>query len=385
MNATETKITCPYCGKELNIDELYIDRMEKKVEELAYEKAKNTIKEQEALNADRTAEAVRNATEQKAKQIKDLMDQIQRLTDANEKASEDLRKMVQDQFDLQQKLQDTELESQKKAREQLETVYDKARKEADDAAAERIALLEKKVQDANKALEESQRKLDQGSQQLQGEIQELRLEECLRTEFPFDRIEEVDKGRFGADVVQTVIGISGRECGTIVWESKNVRNWSNDFIPKLRDDVQRADGTIGVLVSGVFGKNMEDFTLQDGVWLVKPENALAMARLLRDGIERASNEKFLAERRESIQDAVYEFVTSQAFRNRVENISRQYRMLDAEIGKTKDYMERHFATQRRLIDELISNTEGVVGDISAYVLLPGQEDVPAIDGPTETN
>ena len=130
---------------------------------------------------------------------------------------------------------------------------------------------------------------------------------------------------------------------------------------------------------------MEDFTLQDGVWLVKPENALAMARLLRDGIERASNEKFLAERRESIQDAVYEFVTSQAFRNRVENISRQYRMLDAEIGKTKDYMERHFATQRRLIDELISNTEGVVGDISAYVLLPGQEDVPAIDGPTETN
>ena len=138
--------------------------------------------------------------------------------------------------------------------------------------------------------------------------------------------------------------------------------------------MQRASGDIGILVSNVFGKNMHEFTEQDGVWLVKPINVLSMARLMRDGIIRANSIKLIVQHKESVQDAVYEFVTSAQFRNRIENIGRQYRALDDEINSTKDAMMRHWATQRTLIDQLIENTQSILGDDSAYMITEGNNE-----------
>lgn len=228
------------------------------------------------------------------------------------------------------------------------------------------------LEDANKATEEVKRKLEQGSQQLQGEVQELRLEECLKLEFPLDSIEPVEKGKSGADVIQTVVNRLGRVCGKIVWESKNVKTWNKGFIPKLREDMNLAKGDVGILVSNVFGSNMIEFTEQDGVWLVKPMNAIAMARMIRNRILAVSEVKMAIANKETIQDELYAYFTSAEFRNKIENIGMKYRALDEEINKAKSSMERHWAKQRELIDNIVTNTDVVFGEVSSFMLKSGE-------------
>ena len=377
------QLKCSECGAVLKIDELFMAQMGREFEEENRKKLQEAIDFQKQHLAEEakkdSEEAIRKATEAQDKRIAELMEQVKLLTEANKKATDDMMEFQKKQFELQQEAQNAKVEAQKKLNEQTAEIFEKAKKQAEDEAAEKIAALEKKVADANQATEDVKRKLQQGSQQLQGEIQELKLEDCLRAEFPFDTVEEVEKGKLGADVIQTVVNRNGKVCGRIVWESKNVKNWSNNFIPKLREDMGRVSGDVGILVSNVFGKNMTEFSLEEGVWLVKPINALSMARLIRERILSVSDAKMVAEHKETVQDAVYAFVTSPAFRNRMENIGRQYRALDEEINKTKDSMIRHWETQRKLIDELVGNTQGILGEVNAFLVqadtnvLPGSE------------
>ena len=378
---TKGKMKCPHCGMELNIDELILSQMDKEFEEQTNQRIQEAIRHQKEENKKEIEEAVRNTQSEEAKKIEGLMMQIQQLTESNQKANEEMGKLMKQQLELQEKLRTSDLEVQRKVNEQAEEIYAKAKKDSDEANEQKIAQLNKKIEDANKVSEDLQKKLDQSSQQLQGEVQELKLEECLRLEFPLDDVREIEKGKNGADVIQTVKNRSGKICGVIVWESKSVKTWKNEFIPKLRSDMEREDGNVGILVSSVFGKSMEEFTMQDGVWLVKPENVLAMARIIRDGVVKASDALAVAERKETVQDAVYAFVTSAAFRNRIENIGRQYRALEQDIVSAKDQMERHWKTQRALIDQLVENTQGILGDVDSFLLQAGPDDMPKIDSP----
>lgn len=378
MEMTE-KMKCPHCGMELTLDELYKTQMDKMLEKGKEELLKDALKNKDEENELKIAEAVKKATEDQGKQISDLIAQVKRLTEANQKATEDMQKMAQKQFDLQQEAQNAKLEAQKEFNQKSEELKAQSKKEAEEASSEKIASLEKKLQDVNKALEESQQKLEQGSQQLQGEVQELQLEHYLHMEFPADKIEEVEKGKLGADVIQTVVNDIGKVCGVIVWESKNVKGWKNEFIPKLRSDMEKVDGDIGVLVSNVFGKNMEEFTYQNGVWLICPSNVLAIARVLRNGIIEVSKARAVAEHKETIEDAVYEFVTSSAFRNRIENIGKQYIALKNAIYNTKVHMDREWGKQMKMLDNLVENTQGILGDVDAFLLQAGANDVPMLE------
>lgn len=356
----------------LDIDEIYMTQMGQRFEEQNNLKLRELMKsKEEQMQSDaqkKTDDAVRAAEEKQRLQIEQLTEQIKLLTEANRKQNEQMMQYQKQQFELQQKAQAAELEAQKKFNEQSAELFEKAKKDADEAKELEILELKKKIEDANRASEDLRKKLEQGSQQLQGEVQELRLEESLRAEFPLDTIEEVEKGKLGADVIQTVVSRTGRVCGKIVWESKNVKGWKNEFLPKLRSDMERVNGDVGILVSNVFGKNMDEFMLVEGVWLIRPQNVLAIARLIRDRIEAVSNTRSVADNKETIQEAVYAFVTSAAFRNRIENIGRQYRALDEEIVRTEDSMKKHWATQRKLIDQLMGNTQGILGEVNAFLL-----------------
>ena len=368
----KTEMKCPHCGMPLDIDDIYMTQMGQKLEEQNNLKLQEFMKlKEEQMQTDaqkKTDDAVKAAEEKQRLQIEQLTEQIRLLTETNKKQNDQMMEFQKQQFELQQKAQAAELVAQKKFNEQSAKLFEKAKKDADEAKELEILELKKKIDDANKASEELKKKLEQGSQQLQGEVQELRLEECLRTEFPLDNIEEVEKGKLGADVIQTVVSRTGRICGKIVWESKNVKGWKNEFLPKLTSDMERVNGDVGILVSNVFGKNMDEFMFVEGVWLIRPQNVLAIARLIRDRIEAVSNTRSVAESRETIQEAVYAFVTSAAFRNRIENIGRQYRALDDEIVKTEDSMRKHWATQRKLIDQLMGNTQGILGEVNAFLL-----------------
>ncbi len=377
------KMKCPHCGMEITLDELIRTQMGKRMEEEKAKVLEEALKNRDAENEKKISAAVDKATEEQGEQITKLLDQIQRLSEANQKATEEMQKMAQNQFELQQKLQNAQLDAQKEFNAKAQELVAQAKKDAEDANSEKIAALEKKLKDVSTDLGESQHKLEQGSQQLQGEVQELRLEECLRLEFPFDRIAEVEKGKPGADVIQTVVSPSGRVCGTIVWESKNVKGWKNDFIPKLRADMEAVDGDVGILVSSVFGKNMGEFTLQDGVWLIRPANVMPIARLIRDGVVKASDAKIIAERNGTVQEAVFEFVTSPVFRNRIQNIGQQYLALEKDITDTKRYMDRHWEKQRTMLDNLVTNTQSILVDVDAHLLLSDSGKSLLLESPEE--
>lgn len=368
---------CPHCGGVLNIDQIYMAQLEEKFKEFQNKRINEAIADQKAIDEANTQNkidiAVKKAKAENQGQIEKLVNDVEILTKSIKDKDEESKKAQKEIFDLKQKAESAEFEIKKKLNERSAEIYQKAKQEANEERELEIVALQKKLDDANAATQNLRKKLEQGSQQLQGEVQELHLAKYLREEFFLDEIEEVTNGKLGADIIQTVRDGSGRECGKIVWESKNVKNWKNDFIPKLRDDMQRVNGDLGILVSNVFGKNMHEFTEQGGVYLVKPINALPMARLMRDGIIRANEYRLIAERKESTRDAIYKFVTSIQFRNRLENIGRQYRALDDEINKTKNVMMRHWNIQRNLIDQLIENTQSILGDVDAYVLPEGDD------------
>ena len=376
MDTTMTNIVCPHCGKTLDLDKIIMEQINQRLSEqnsIAVEnEVKHRLEEAQKKSQKEMENAVESAKSEQKQQIDLLTEQIKLLNETNKKQINDMMEIQKKNLELQQKANQSEMEAQKKLSEQYQEIRDNAFKEAAESNQAKIETLTKKLEDANKATEEVKRKLEQGSQQLQGEIQELRLEECLKLEFPLDSIEPVEKGKSGADVIQTVVNRLGRACGKIVWESKNVKTWNKGFIPKLREDMNLAKGDVGILVSNVFGSNMIEFTEQDGVWLVKPMNAIAMARMIRSRILAVSDLKTAIANKETIQDELYAYFTSAEFRNKIENIGMKYRALDDEINKAKSSMERHWAKQRELIDNIVTNTDVVFGEVSSFMLKSGE-------------
>lgn len=369
-------IVCPHCGKTLDLDKIIMEQINQRLSEqnsiVVENEVKHRLEEAQKRSQKEMENAVEFAKSEQKQQIDLLTEQIKLLNETNKKQINDMMEIQKKNLELQQKANQSEMEAQKKLNEQYQEIRDNALKEVTESKQAEIDKLNKMLEDANKATEEVKRKLEQGSQQLQGEVQELRLEECLKLEFPLDSIEPVEKGKSGADVIQTVVNRLGRVCGKIVWESKNVKTWNKGFIPKLREDMNLAKGDVGILVSNVFGSNMIEFTEQDGVWLVKPMNAIAMARMIRNRILAVSEVKTAIANKETIQDELYAYFTSAEFRNKIENIGMKYRALDEEINKAKSSMERHWAKQRELIDNIVTNTDVVFGEVSSFMLKSGE-------------
>ena len=140
----------------------------------------------------------------------------------------------------------------------------------------KVAEKDQTIASMQQKIEELKQKAEQGSQQLQGEVLELELENLLRTKFPFDLIEPVPKGEFGGDALHRVNSPSGMACGTILWESKRTRNWSDGWLAKLREDQRSAKAEVCVLVSQVLPKGVETFDLIDGVWITSPRAAIPL-------------------------------------------------------------------------------------------------------------
>jgi len=171
------------------------------------------------------------------------------------------------------------------------------------------AEYQKKIEDAQKANEDLRRKLEQGSQQLQGEVQELELENLLHLKFPFDSIEPVPKGEFGGDVIQKVISQSGQLCGSILWESKRTKNWSDGWLSKIREDQRTAKADISVLVSQTLPKGIEAFDVMDGVWIASPRASLPVATVLRHTLLQVNIARLASEGQQTKTEMVYQYLT----------------------------------------------------------------------------
>jgi hypothetical protein len=170
-----------------------------------------------------------------------------------------------------------DLTIEEKVQESLSTVRDKAKREAEEGLKLRVLEKEEQISSMQRQIEELRRRAEQGSQQLQGEVQEIELESLLRAKFPQDLIEPVPKGEFGGDVLHRVIGPLGQQCGTILWESKRTKNWSDTWLPKLRDDQRTAKAELALIVSQTLPRGVETFDFMDGIWVSDSRCAIPVA------------------------------------------------------------------------------------------------------------
>ncbi len=247
----------------------------------------------------------------------------------------------------------------------------------------KLKEMEKQLDAQKKLAEEMKRKAEQGSMQLQGEVQELALEELLKLTFPFDLITEVGKGIKGADCIQTVRNNMGQECGTIIYESKRRQNFSNDWIDKLKNDMRNQKADIAVIVTSVMPKDMDCFGLKDGVWICSFSEVKAMSSVLRDGVIRIFNSARKHENKGDKINMLYDYLTSNEFSEKWKAMREGFKSIYESIQKEKDIMEKLWASRKKQLEKILYNSneikgsiEGISGNDSIDMnLLENREDV----------
>ena len=227
----------------------------------------------------------------------------------------------------------------------------------------RVKELEKQLEDQKKLADEMRRKAEQGSMQLQGEVQELILEELLKITFPFDAIGEVGKGVRGADCIQTVRNKSGQDCGKIIYESKRTKDFSNEWIDKLKKDMRGAGIDVAVIVTQSYPKGMNCFGEKDGVWICSFEEVKAVAFVLRDGIIRLSNATKSQENRGDKMHMLYDYLTGTEFSEQWKAIREGYMSMRLSIHKERDAMEKMWKMREKQLDKVLLNASSIKGSI----------------------
>jgi hypothetical protein len=242
--------------------------------------------------------------------------------------------------------------------------------------------MEKQLDDQKKLAEEMRRKADQGSMQLQGEAQELALEEMLRNNFPFDEISEVGKGVRGADCIQTVRNNFGQECGKIIYESKRTNAFAADWIEKLKADMRSLGADIAVIVTKTMPKEMDCFGIKDGVWICSFSEVRALASVLRDGVVRVFNTAKSNENKGDKMHLLYSYLTSNEFAEQWKAIREGFMSMKLSIQRERDAMEKLWKSREKQLEKVLLNAahirgsiEGISGtDVDLNLLESGDED-----------
>jgi hypothetical protein len=256
----------------------------------------------------------------KTRELTDLHEVLKSREEKLAEAQNAQAELIKKQRELDDARRELELTVEKRVQDGLTEVRVLAKKEAEDGLKLKVMEKDQTIASMQQKIEELKQKAEQGSQQLQGEVQELELESLLRAKFPFDTIEPVPKGEFGGDALHRVMSPGGQFSGTILWESKRTRNWSDGWLAKLRDDQRTAKAEVAVLVSQVLPKGVEAFDVIDGVWVTSPRAALAVATVLRHSLLQVSIARQVTEGQQTKTEMVYQYLTGPRFRHRVEAI-----------------------------------------------------------------
>jgi hypothetical protein len=371
---TEPTITCPNCKTEIRLTESLaaplIESTRRKFTEQLAQKDKeieSRLKaERQAIAAEEARKAkllVQTDLEKSAQDLKDLRDVLKERTEKLAQAQKAQAELIRKERELEDARREMDLAIERKVQEGLGAAREKAKKEAEDELSLKVKEREQTIASMQKQIEELKRKSEQGSQQLQGEVQELALEELLRDRFPLDDIAPVPKGEHGGDVLQTVRGPTGEPCGTILWESKRTKNWSDGWLAKLREDQRAAKADIAVIVSRVLPKNVETFELVDHVWVTQPRLALPVAMTLRQTLIDVARARQASEGLQTKTELVYQYLTGPRFRQRIQGIVEAFETLREDLDAERKVIIKQWAKREAQIERVMQGTLGLYGDL----------------------
>ncbi|MBI5493359.1 MAG: DUF2130 domain-containing protein [Deltaproteobacteria bacterium] len=299
------------------------------------------------------------------------------LKDLKEAAAQKDRQIVDFRNkELELRKQARELEEQKKAQEleivrKLDSEREKIRRETLEMFSEEHRLRDsekdKKIADLLKALEDARRKGEQGSQQAQGEVLEMELEALLKAKFPIDLIEPVPKGIRGADIIQKVLTRAGQQCGSIVWESKRTKAWSDDWISKLKEDQREVKAEVAVLVTEALPKGVSSFTQMEGVWVTAVPYAANLAEALRAGLLQVGLARLSATGKGEKMEAVYNYLSGPEFRHKIEGIVEAFKAMREDLEAEKRALYKIWAKREKQIEKVVMNTVKMYGDVQGII------------------
>ncbi len=301
--------------------------------------------------------------ENKARELTELQEVLKSRDEKLAEAQKAQAELIKKQRELDDAIREQALTVEKRVQEGLTDVRTQARKEAEDEQKLKVMEKEQTIAAMQKQIEELKRRADQGSQQLQGEVQELELENLLRTKFPFDAIEPVPKGEFGGDVLHRVVGAGGQSGGTILWEFKRTKNWSDGWLVKLRDDQRTAKAEIAVIVSQVLPKGVETFEMVEGVWVTHPRAAMPVAMILRQSLLELALARQSTEGQQTKTEMVYQYLTGPRFRQRVEAIVEAFSTMQEDLDKERKVIMKQWAKREEQIERVMGATVGMYGDL----------------------
>lgn len=386
------RIQCPNCGQEIDVNDVLAHRIENRLrgeleakhreqEEQVRARMEEVGRQQAALNeaqerqARDTEEAIALGIKEReaelAQQLKSRLESEQEekigslereLGEKNDKlkafhrAQADIARLKREKDELSDVVRAEAEQKLTREREQIKrSLEEKARLD--------MAERDKVISDLNRQLQDAQRRAEQGSTQLQGEVQELAIEDWLRARFPLDTVEEIKKGARGADCLQTVHTRSRQNCGTIYYESKRAKAFQPGWIEKFRQDIREKGADAGVLVTQAMPPDMDGMGLRDGIWICSFEEFGNLAVVLRDGIIRLSEAVAARENRGDKMGMLYDFLTGNEFRQQVEAIVEGFTQMQTDLESEKRSMQTIWKKREKQIEKVLLSTNHMYGSI----------------------
>ena len=376
------EIKCPNCGHQFELNESLKGEVEKELRGKMLDWQKKKEEEFEKQKKSIEADAQKRAGEELSAKLKVLEEDArvksQQLQDMQKKELELLR----DKSALEEKQKNFELELEKRFLEKRKEIEDSTIKREQELFDLKTKEFKLQMEQQQKLIEELKRKSEQGSMQLQGESQEILLEEILKENFPFDLIEEVGKGVEGADCIQTIRNNSGTACGKIIYESKRTKAWSNNWIDKLKSDRRNTGADMAILVTQAFPKDMDRFGEKDGIWVCGFNEVSGLAHALRSGIIKIYEAQRAQEGKGDKMQMLYDYLTGNEFRGQVEAIAEGFMAMKNSISRERIQMEKMWKEREKQLEKVLLSTSGMYGSVKG-IAGASVADIPLLDGGDE--
>ncbi len=389
MDHQTNKIECPNCGHKIDVNDLLyhqvddelkkkysaklteeknkyqskLDSLNEEREKLEGEKKKHDEAVTDAIKAGLKEEKKRLQIEIRALMEEEQSERIRALREELDQKSGQLKEYNKAKSEIERlkreksELKDSiEAESEKKLSEIIGEEKEKIRKNEEQRSQLKLSEKEKVIEQLNEQLKEAQRKAEQGSTQLQGEVQELAIEEWLSSNFPLDTIEEIKKGARGADCMQIVNTRTRQNCGTIYYESKRTKGFQPGWIEKFKNDIREKSADIGVLVTESMPADMERMGLKDGIWVCTFEEFKSLCVILRDSVVRLSNAVAIQENKGDKMGMLYDYLTGNEFRLQVEAIVEGFTQMHTDLESEKRAMNSIWKKREKQIEKVLLNT-----------------------------
>lgn len=392
----DENIQCPKCGEKINVQSLVYRQIKAKIlqenleikqkfeaemeqKQNAYEQALKELNAQKASIEERIISATKESLKQERAKLQETM--RQEVTQEYSAAIENLQKELNIKSEQVKELnaskveidrlrrEKDEIESRIKAQEQerlskeMTLFKEKFQKEVEDKNAMRFREKEQQLESLKIQIEEMKRKAELTSQQLQGEVQELAIEEYLKAHFALDEIVEIKKGASGADCLQIVHTREIPNCGQIYYESKRTKAFSKEWIEKLKNDMRQKGVEVGVIVTETMPVGMERMGLLEGVWVCSFEEFKALCAVLREGVISVQRARKSQENKHDKMHLLYHYLTSAEFKMQIEAIVEGFTQMQSDLDAEKRAMQRLWKQREKQLQKVLANSIDLYGAI----------------------